>query len=111
MHIILASCPTCGSQELTHWDIWLVVCSYPPWSYYSFGCKNCLREVCKPAGQEQIKLLIQGGVTPEYWNVPPEATEEHTGPPLTYDELLEFHERLKVTGNLVGVAQTFLGDT
>lgn len=90
MTTIKASCPSCGDVELTPQQVRLVVCSVKAWSYYAFTCTNCLEEVRKPAGRDVVALLISGGVIAEPWSVPAEVLEEHTGPALNYDDVLDF---------------------
>lgn len=90
MTTIKASCPSCGDIELTPQQVRLVVCSVKSWSYYAFTCTTCLDEVRKPAGRDVVALLISGGVVAEPWNIPAEALEEHRGPVLSYDDVLDF---------------------
>jgi hypothetical protein len=90
MTTIKASCPTCGDVELTAHQVRLVVCSVRSWSYYAFSCASCLEEIRKPAGRDVVALLISGGVLAEPWAVPAEALEPHDGPPLQYDDVLDF---------------------
>ena len=90
MTTIKASCPSCGDVELTPQQVRLVVCTVADWSYYSFNCGSCTDEVRKPAGIDVIALLQAGGVPVERWSVPAEALEEHAGPVVTYDDVLDF---------------------
>lgn len=90
MTTIKASCPGCGDVELTPAQVRLVVCTVKSWSYYSFTCTKCQEEVRKPAGRDVVALLISGGVVAEPWTIPAEALEEHAGPALTYDDVLDF---------------------
>lgn len=90
MTTIKASCPSCGDVDLTPVQVRLVVCSVTDWSYYAFNCGGCHEEVRKPAGEDVVRLLTTGGVVPEPWSVPAEVLEEHVGPRIGYDELLDF---------------------
>ena len=36
-----------------------------------------------------MALLISGGVAAETWQIPAEALEDHDGPALSYDDLLD----------------------
>lgn len=90
MTTIKASCPSCGDVELTPAQVRLVTCTVKAWSYYAFICGVCLEEIRKPAGRDVVALLISGGVVAEPWAVPAEALEEHTGPTLGYDDVLDF---------------------
>ena len=90
MTTIKASCPCCGDVELTPQQVRLVVCTVADWSYYAFTCGTCTDEIRKPAGVDVISLLQTGGVPAERWSVPAEALEEHAGPVVTYDDVLDF---------------------
>jgi hypothetical protein len=90
MTTIKASCPICGDVELTPAQVRLVVCSEIEWSYYAFVCPRCQDEVRKPADEEIMALLVSGGVDAQTWEIPAEALEEHTGPAIGYDDVLDF---------------------
>ena len=90
MTTIKTSCPVCGDVELTPAQMRLIVCSRTEWSYYAFRCTTCRDEIRKPADQEVVTLLISGGVAPEQWIIPAEAMEDHHGPAITYDDVLDF---------------------
>ena len=104
MTTIKASCPTCGEVELTPADVSLVVCSHAPLSYYAFDCPGCTQEVRKPADDHVVSLLVSGGVPATVWAVPAEALEPRTGPPLTYDDLLDLAIHLHSTDLLAPLA-------
>lgn len=91
MTTIKAMCPHCGEVELTPDDIELRVCTYAPASYYTFECPACQQEIQKPADDRVVQLLISGGVPATVWELPGELSERHDGPPLTIDDLLDFH--------------------
>jgi hypothetical protein len=97
MTLIKASCPGCGEVELTPADVALMVCSHAPLSYYAFICQSCGDEVRKPADDHVVSLLVSGGVPATVWEVPAEALEEHAGPRLSYDDLLDFALQLGLT--------------
>lgn len=90
MTTIKASCPVCGDVDLTPAQLRLVVASKPGLSFYAFRCTGCQEEIRRPAAEDVVKLLVSGGVTPEPWDVPAEALEEHHGATLGYDDLLDF---------------------
>ena len=90
MTTIKARCPECGDVDLTPKDVRLLVCSESSRSRYEFACTKCGDIVNKPADDHIISLLISGGIVPEVFVLPAEALEVHTGPPLTYDDLLDF---------------------
>jgi hypothetical protein len=88
---IRATCPTCAEVELRGTDVALKVCTQPERSFYSFTCPACVMVVVKPADERVIRLLVSGGLKPEYWEPPAELLEEHHGPAFGYDDLLDLH--------------------
>jgi predicted RNA-binding Zn-ribbon protein involved in translation (DUF1610 family) len=101
MTTIRATCPSCGDVELQPRDMRLVVCTHVEWSYYAFSCPNCRDRVQRHADEEVVGLLMSGGVLAEQLHVPDEVFEEHSGPPLTYDDLLDFALSLRASDDLV----------
>ncbi len=97
MAIIQASCPRCDTdRDLRPDQVRLVVYDdTPDRSYYGFFCYVCGENVSEPANVEVIKLLVVGGVRPEYVNIPSEARERHSGPVLNEDDLIAFGLALK----------------
>ena len=89
MTTIKASCPCCGDVDLIPPQVRLVVCSVEDWSYYAFTCGTCQDEVRKPAAPQVVALLTSGGVRAERWVVPAEALEEHHGPQIGHDDVLD----------------------
>ena len=104
MTTIKASCPTCGEVELTPADVALMVCSHAPLSYYSFDCVTCGEQVKKPADDHVVSLLVSGGVPATVWDLPAEVLEQHDGPQLSYDDLLDFALQLGQTDRLAELA-------
>lgn len=95
--VIVATCPSCGNVELEPQQVELVV--YPlareSWSYYSFTCPKCEEEVRKPANKAVRNILTLGGVKEVRPAIPAEALQDHDGPPIGYDCLLDFALWLK----------------
>lgn len=98
---IKASCPVCGEVELTPADLSLMVCSQAELSYYAFDCPDCRQQVRKPADEHVVSLLVSGGIRATMWDLPAEALEVRTGPPLSYDDLLDFALQLAGEDRLV----------
>lgn len=88
--IVKATCPTCGEQELSPADVSLMVCDHAPLSYYAFTCQTCRLVVRKPADDRIVSLLVSGGILATVWSVPAEVAEPHTGPAITWDDVLDF---------------------
>ncbi len=95
MTTIKATCPKCGEVDLTADDILLRIGSVKTTNTYGFSCPACRGFVEKPADERIVRLLLSGGVMPQVTQIPAEAMEAKEGPPLSYDDLLSFHELLE----------------
>jgi hypothetical protein len=67
------------------------VCTATGQGTYSFVCPSCRLIVNKPAERRVVELLVAAGVRQVNWDLPAELAEPKSGPPITYDDLLEFH--------------------
>jgi uncharacterized Zn finger protein len=92
---IRASCPTCGDVELTTRDVTVRVCAADNRGSYSFRCPDCRGMVSKEAEPRVVDLLVSSGVELHVWQLPAELFEAKRGEPLTWDDLLDFHDLLK----------------
>lgn len=95
MTTIKATCPTCGEVSLTSDEVELRV--FPDGAqedFYAFDCPDCAQRVRKPADARVVRLLRTGGVEPSETASHPEQPPQGL-PPITRDELLEFHELLQ----------------
>jgi hypothetical protein len=92
---IRASCPSCGDVELTTKDVSVQVCSANNQGSYSFLCPVCRLAVSKQAEARIVDLLVSSGVRLAVWHLPAELEEARQGPPISYDDLLEFHFSLQ----------------
>jgi predicted RNA-binding Zn-ribbon protein involved in translation (DUF1610 family) len=104
MTIIKATCPSCGDVELSRDQVRLVVHPLADRSFYGFTCTLCGEPVRKPAGDEVVRLLTMGGVIAERIQVPAEALEQHSGPPVSADEVLDFAAWLSTASSIAEVA-------
>jgi predicted RNA-binding Zn-ribbon protein involved in translation (DUF1610 family) len=95
MTTIKATCPKCGEVPLTADDIVLRIAASRSLTTYGFTCPTCSDFVEKQADDRVVRLLLSGGVIPVPVHIPAEALEVHEGPPLTYDDLLDFHLELQ----------------
>lgn len=95
MTTIKATCPDCAEVDLSADDILLRVGVVGVNNTYAFSCPSCRRFVEKPADDRIVRLLLSGGVVPMLVHVPAEVLEHRPGPPISHDDLLEFHELLK----------------
>ncbi|MGH8883856.1 MAG: hypothetical protein ACRDYX_01515 [Egibacteraceae bacterium] len=106
MTTIKATCPGCGEVGLMPGEIELRVDrSGRGASFYAFTCPSCLQVVRKPADDRAVRLLITGGVhvlslkaTPLEAAPRPKPrslAERFDRPPITHDDLLDFHGLLE----------------
>lgn len=95
MTTIKASCPVCGEVDLTAEDVILRIGATRAVNTYGFTCPTCADFVEKTADERIVRLLLSGGVVPVPVHVPAEVLETRSGPPINYDDVLEFHEGLK----------------
>jgi hypothetical protein len=110
MTTIRATCPTCGEVGLTPEDIELRVddADGNAASFYAFTCPTCIDRVCKPADERIVRLLVSGGVDalPLVRLRPSIRTD---GPPISHDDLIDFHQLLKTDrwfDQLLGTVRT-----
>jgi hypothetical protein len=115
MTTIKATCPRCGEIGLMPGEIELRVDrSGGGASFYAFTCPSCLDMVRKPADDRVIRLLISGGVRILSLETAPRLqprslAKRFDGPPITHDDLLDFHgllERDDWFANLVALTGT-----
>lgn len=95
MTTIKATCPICGEVDLTADDILLRIGAVEGSNTYGFTCPRCAEFIEKPADERIVRLLLSGGVLPMLVHVPAEALEPKNGPPISHDDILEFHELLQ----------------
>ncbi len=98
MPTVRASCPSCGDIDLSTGDV--TVQRFGPGSEvaYAFNCPHCQAAVTKAAPQRVVDLLVAAGVRVVTWTRPAELDEFHTGPPISYDDLLAFHFEVSTSG-------------
>ena len=94
MATIRASCSDCGDVELTTADVRVRVCNADNQGSYLFRCPACEMTVVKTAEPRTIDLLVASGVALSTWDPPAELLERRGGPPLSHDDLLDFHRSL-----------------
>lgn len=103
MTTIKATCPVCGDVDLTPAEVTVTRAPEAGWSTYTFGCPACGLTVRKPADDDVVTLLASAGVAVRRVEVPAEALESHDGPPIGYDDLIDFVLMLGATDTLIGV--------
>ncbi len=96
--VIKASCQDCGEVELTVADLEVRVCTEGEHGTYVFRCPTCLMSVAKDAEPRVLEMLVASGVSLVQWHLPAELFELRTGPPITHDDLIDFHRLLHDDG-------------
>jgi rRNA maturation protein Nop10 len=92
---IRATCPDCGDVVLPREDMRVRICAEDRAGSYTFRCPSCRMAVAKPAEDRIVQLLVAGGVKLDIWHIPAELFEAVSGPPITYDDILDFHIELQ----------------
>lgn len=96
MTTVVASCPSCGEVSMNSGLVRLVLCdNVPDLSTFCFSCPSCRQQVEKEACDHQIAALLTAGVIVQRWTLPAELLEQHDGPPICFDDLLDFHVQLQ----------------
>jgi len=67
------------------------VCAETDEGTYSFACPRCREHVAREATPRILSLLVSAGVRTDVWHQPAELHEAHEGPPISADDLLDFH--------------------
>jgi hypothetical protein len=57
-----------------------------------FACPSCDRVNVRPLGEPELVALATVGAANAPGTAPFELLEEHFGPPISWDDLIEFHE-------------------
>ena len=97
--LIRATCNECGDVELGILDLVVRLCEDTESGTYVFRCPDCTRPVVRDADRPTIDLLVSSGVRLELWTLPAELIEPRpVGPPLSHDDLLDFHQLLDNKG-------------
>ena len=94
---ITASCPTCGEVELSAEHMWVVLADPAERSHYGFRCPVCATTSQHAADAETLSVLA-AFVPVETLQVPAEALEQHSGAPLTTDDLIDLMVELDAVG-------------
>lgn len=93
--VILVMCPTCGEQEVAAERVLLRIDTSGGASY-GFTCTRCHGFIARDAEPRIVGLLKSGGVTSVPAHIPAEVFEHSDGPPFTLDDVIDFHDDLKV---------------
>lgn len=110
MATIKATCPECGDVKLRSRDLTVRVCAETDAGTYTFACPRCRGRVARDATPRILSLLVSAGVRTEVWHQPAELFEHREGPPISADDVLDFHLVLGRDGWFDRLAES-VGDT
>ena len=86
-----ATCVWCGDVEFSLADL-RVHAAGEERGLLEFTCPSCDRLNVRPLDQSELAALATMGATAASGAAPFELLEEHAGPPITWDDLIEFHD-------------------
>ncbi len=98
MPIIRASCPSCGDVDVSPGQMKVMLCSSNGEASYTFRCPECHMVVAKQIERRIVEVLVAAGVKIQFWRLPEELNDLPDGPPISYDDLLDFHFELANPG-------------
>jgi hypothetical protein len=84
-------CAWCGPEELPLERV-LITARSPHEGLFEFRCPSCERLNIRALEPADISTLVEVGVSPRRGPAPFELLEEHRGPPITWDDLIDFHD-------------------
>lgn len=92
---VVASCAVCGEVQTVASKVQIRLCvNRPDATFCVMDCPQCGAELAKTVGQTIASMLINCGATATTWVYAAEADETHTGLPINYDDILDFHLNL-----------------
>jgi hypothetical protein len=87
---VQAGCLWCGTVEFGIHELRVHVAGDD--GLLEFTCPVCGRLNVRALGRAELASLARVGATPSAGPAPFELLEEHSGPPITWDDLIDFHE-------------------
>lgn len=92
MATVVVRCPDCG-ENLSLLPTAVVLHSQR--RFFSFWCSCCDASITKPTDRRIANLLLAAGVREDAY---PELIDDPDAPPLTVDDLIDFHFELERLG-------------
>jgi hypothetical protein len=84
-------CAWCGPEELPLERV-LISARSGQEGLFEFRCPSCDRLNIRALEPSDLSTLAEVGVSPRRGPAPFELLEEHDGPPITWDDLIDFHD-------------------
>jgi hypothetical protein len=92
-----ARCTWCGPVTVEHHHLHVFV-SPRAAGLFEFVCPACERANFRPLSIGDLEALALAGVRPTGGRAPFELLEERSGPPIEWDDLIDFHQALTRAG-------------
>ena len=97
MIIVRTACSLCGEIAVPLSQMRLYRNTGSKTDYFAFDCPECGKVRGGEADAQFVNFLVAQGLSAEEERFAPEILELHEGPPLDYDDLLDFHKMLEET--------------
>ena len=94
MTLVKAKCPTCGTVFITVDELACAIQLRRREALCQFECPVCAVVVTQELVPFDVAILRSMGASLLNGTVPFELVENHFGPPLCLDDLLDFHEAI-----------------
>lgn len=93
---IRVTCPRCGQVTVAREDITVRPCvDDATHSSYWFICPDCSERVSHLAHPQIVGLLVDAAANVDPWFLPIDLFEQHVGPPIVLDDLIDLHLELE----------------
>jgi hypothetical protein len=88
-----ARCSWCGRVEVGHESLHVFL-SRRGAALFEFSCPECERVNYRPLSIADLEALSMAGILPKEGRAPFELLEDRSGPPIGWDDLIDFHQAL-----------------
>lgn len=95
MTTVQGTCSSCDDVEIAITQLSVRVCLDDDRCSYAFPCPGCSRTITNPLEPEVVDVLLAAGAVLQVWSLPAELAERHDGPPISHDDVLDFHLALQ----------------
>jgi len=103
---IRVRCPSCAEVRIDATKLTIRVCTDTKQWSYCFLCPACGYAVARDSDNGMLAEISGMGVKTVVWHLPGELSEpKPSGPPFTWDDLLDFHLSLQDDGQMRVVAR------
>lgn len=99
-----ATCAWCGDIVVATTDVQCAIDHGGERALLSFACPGCTRSVLVNTSAPRAAARLLGGAQLVTGTLPLELLEVHTGPPLTWDDLLDLHLEIELLNGVHGRA-------